>query len=86
MDRTGSIGIRSGEVQVAPSSEVLSTMSLALQPGSNRQSLQVTYTRPVSSVRADGSAPPLRMFPAEVWRSASAMGAALLKGGADLGG
>src|SRR2546423_12429829 len=62
----GSIGTRETADQVRPSVEVLSTMSLALHPRRNRQSLQTTYTLPVPSISADGSGP-LRRLPASVW-------------------
>src|SRR6184192_3094909 len=51
---TGSIGMRFGAVHERPLVEVLITISLALQPGSNRQSYQTTYTLPEASTSAEG--------------------------------
>jgi hypothetical protein len=52
---TGSIGIRVLGVQVAPSVDVLITMSFDAQPLRNWQSCQTTYTLPDASTSADGS-------------------------------
>src|SRR5215510_489954 len=52
---TGSSGIRLSGDQVVPSAELLSTMSLALPPGSKRLSCHTTYTTPAAFISADGS-------------------------------
>src|SRR3989442_13474743 len=51
-----------GSVQCRPSSEVIITISLALQPGSSRQSCETTYTLPEPSISAEGRGP-VRRFP-----------------------
>src|SRR3981189_542419 len=60
-----SMGMRTTVVQVAPSVEVLITMSLEAQLVRKRQSCQTTYTFPALSISADGSGP-VRRPPATV--------------------
>src|SRR4051794_20978837 len=55
------MGTRTGGLQVAPSVELLSTMSLPAHDARNRQSCQTTYTRPAPSTSADGSGPERRL-------------------------
>src|SRR6266853_3538392 len=64
----GSAGTPKTGDQLVPLSEVLMTMSLALQACSNRQSSQATYTRPTASISADGSGE-VRRFPATPWKT-----------------
>ena len=60
-----SIGMRTTVVQVAPSVDVLMTMSLDEQPLRKRQSCQTTKTLPAPSISAEGSGP-VRRPPATV--------------------
>src|SRR6266480_2362249 len=53
-----------------PSLVVLKTISLYLQPGSNRQSDHATYTLPDLSISAEGRGTSARMPPCGTWRSA----------------
>src|SRR4051794_6889104 len=60
-----SIGIRTIVVQVAPSVDVLMTMSFAAQLVRKRQSCHTRNTLPAASISADGSGP-VRRPPATV--------------------
>src|SRR4051812_41264947 len=67
-----SIGMRTTVVQVAPSVEVLITMSLELHPLRKRQSCQATNTLPAPSISAEGRGP-VRRPPATVCLLTEAM-------------
>src|SRR5881409_2029265 len=73
-----SIGMRTTADHATPSDDVLSTMSLAVQPERKRQSCQTTYTLPAPSISADGSGP-LRRLPATVWSVTLATSTAALQ-------
>src|SRR5262245_8059952 len=64
---TGSIGIRTTGVQLTPSTEVVITRSLVVQPGRKRQSDHTTYTRPLESTSTEGRKLEDRRFPAVLW-------------------
>src|SRR6185503_3101986 len=72
-----SIGIRTTVVHVAPSVEVLITMS-SREPPRKRESCQTTYSLPEPSTSADGSGP-LRRPPGTVCELTDAMVTALVQ-------